>query len=97
MMSEYEDQIDSSDSICPYCEDSYQVEAEDYSENTQTIECDNCGNKYYLSQPFSVDHCTEPDCELNGNKHDYEWKETSSGDAYFCNVCGKCTITKEGE
>jgi hypothetical protein len=96
-MSEFRDQIDSSNSICPYCEASYQVEGEDYSENEQIIECDECGKKYYLSQDFSVDHCTQPDCELNGDKHQYKWRDTKRGGAFFCKVCGKCTIQLQKE
>lgn len=87
----YEDQCDGNNSICPYCKEAYQVESEDYSEDTQEIECEGCGMKYYLHQSFTVEHHTTPDCELNGENHQFERvKLNNSKEADFCSVCYKC-------
>ena len=96
-MSEYDDQIDDNDSICPYCEERYQVECEDYSEDDQIIECHQCGKKYHLCQSFTVNHCTSPDCELNGEEHQFERVECTNGPADFCKTCGKCRLIKKPE
>jgi hypothetical protein len=90
-MSKYEEKIDGCESICPYCEDSFQVEAEDYNEDEREEQCGSCGNKYWLSEVFTVDHNTRPDCELNGAKHEYELVKLKNGkQAYFCTVCDDC-------
>ena len=92
-VSKFQDQIDSNDAICPYCEDSYHVESEDYDESEREETCENCGNKYWLYQSFSVDHCTRPDCELNGKSHEYELITLQNGKkVYFCLVCDKCKL-----
>jgi len=96
-MSDFEGQHDSNEAICPYCKYSYQVESEDYLEDVRPEECSGCGKKYYLSQSFSVDHTTEPDCELNGEPH--QWKAESLGGGQehpFCSVCGKCQPHQRG-
>lgn len=91
-MTEFDDHYDDNDSICPYCGDRYQVESEDYSEDERVEECDNCGKKYFLCQIFSIDHHTRPDCEINGDEHQFQFEQTKNGGAYFCKVCGKCKI-----
>lgn len=89
--SQYEDQIDDNNSICPYCKESYQVESEDYSGDEREVVCEGCGMKYYLYQSFSVDHHTRPDCELNGEDHKFERVRLTNGrEADFCTVCDKC-------
>lgn len=59
-MSEFESQADDNLAICPYCKETYQPEAEDYSEDELEIECFHCEKKFYLSQVFSVSHQTRP-------------------------------------
>jgi len=81
-----EDRSDSSESICPYCQYPYQVEAEDYSEDGRVIECSQCERKYHLTQSFSVYHNTTPDCELNGEPHEYRQHRSGSD---FCKYCGQ--------
>ena len=89
--SRYEDQSDDNNSICPYCKETFQDESEDYSEDTQEIECEGCGLKYLLYQSFSVTHHTIPDCELNGAEHQFERVKLNNGEeADFCCVCYKC-------
>ena len=96
MKSKYEEQIDDNDSICPYCHDRYQVEAEDYDENEREVECDNCGKKYWLMESFSVTHNTRPDCQLNGTEHDFELITLRDGaKVFFCKICDECKLHEE--
>ena len=89
VMSKFEDQIDSNDSICPYCLHRYQVESEDYDEDPREGECENCGKSYWLRQIFTVTHETCPDCSLNGMEHHFEEKPLINGKkAKFCTECG---------
>jgi len=60
-MSQYEDQMDDHEVICPYCETKWQPEDEDASEDIRTVECDRCGKKYRLFQSFCITNNTEPD------------------------------------
>lgn len=73
--------------ICPYCENSYQVESEDYSEDAREEECDHCGKKYYACDSFLVTHYAVPDCELNGEKH--RWAYDGNFNLQMCTRCGK--------
>ena len=89
-MSEFVDQVDGSVMICPYCGESYQPETEDYSEDECVEECGNCHKKYHSCQSFSVDHCSEPDCSLNGEKHKWESYVFDDGHSTdFCSICGQ--------
>ncbi len=89
MSERYEEQCDGGDAICPYCKATFQPEAEDYSEDSREIECDECGKKYWLHQSFTVDHWTKPDCALNGEAHVWD-SRARFPDSHFCEVCGKC-------
>jgi DNA-directed RNA polymerase subunit RPC12/RpoP len=75
--------------ICPYCKHEYQPEAEDYSEDTREEECSECGKKYHLWQVFTVDHHTKPDCELNGEQHQWDAVSARKPDWQSCGVCDK--------
>ena len=88
-MSEYDEQMNGNDLICPYCEESYQLEGEDYMTDQEVEEeCDNCGMKYIRIVEMAVTITATPDCLLNGNKHDFI--ATLPGSAYQeCRVCGK--------
>lgn len=90
ILPKYERRCDNNSSICPYCGVGYQVESEDYSEDTREIECDECGKKYFLHQSFSVYHHTKPDCILNGEEHQYRRVSIKGREAYFCSVCDDC-------
>ena len=90
-MSEVEYTINDDEMECPYCGAKYQPEGEDYSEDERVEECGECGKKYKACQCFTVDHRAEPDCELNGESH--QWKPEPLGDGRFhdfCSICGKC-------
>ena len=89
-MSKYEEMLDKCNRICPYCGESYQVESEDYSEDPREEECDECGKKYYGYESFSIYCHAKPDCELNGDKHDWKPLQVTDGYHDFCYVCGKC-------
>ena len=75
--------------ICPYCKHEYQPEAEDYSEDTREEECSQCGKKYHVWQVFSVDHHAKPDCELNGEQHQWDIVSKRRPDYQSCGVCNK--------
>lgn len=81
--------------ICPYCEHEYEPECESYSEDESVEKCSGCGKKYHAHQSFSVDHHAEPDCELNGEHHQWEDHDMRDGTTHpFCSVCGKCGSVK---
>jgi len=89
-MSEYNEEIDGTNMICPYCKHEYQPEAESYSEDEEAETCDGCGKKYYARQDFCVDHWSRPDCELNGEKHQWEERNLNNGETRdFCAECGE--------
>jgi len=93
MFAKYTDKVDSCNAVCPYCGDSWQVESEDYlmEDDERDVECDGCGKKFYLSQNYSIDHHSTPDCELNGMKHTWEPVKLNNGKVHdFCSVCDKC-------
>lgn len=88
-MSKYEATINDPVRVCPYCGSEHQPEAEDYSEDERIEECGDCGKKYYAHDIFSVEHAARPDCELNGEQH--EWEEKPKYPDYkFCEKCGRC-------
>lgn len=60
MSDEPESQSDSLNVICPYCEASYQCEAEDFDEEQRDEECFSCKKTYVVWQEFDVTHRTEP-------------------------------------
>jgi len=91
MRFKYEETVNGCNRICPYCGFSYQVEGEDYSENMREEKCDECGKKFYAQESFTVDHYATPNCELNGEAHQWEPFELRRGGHHdFCSVCGKC-------
>ena len=87
-MSQYIETIDDNNRICPYCGYSYQVEAENYSEDVRVEECDECGKKFYAQDDFTVTHYAVPDCILNGEQHKYN-PNKKGGYYKFCSVCDK--------
>lgn len=84
------EQTDHSDAICPYCDHRFQVETEDYQSDGEstTIECDGCGMRYHLTQSYDVTHTSTPDCELNGQAHDFQIRPKVAH--RFCSRCDKC-------
>ena len=91
MSGKFEETLNDYNVECPYCGDAYQAEAEDYSEDEREQECDECGKKYFLHQNFTVTHHARPDCELNGEHHDYQPTNMRGGRSHpFCTVCSKC-------
>ena len=96
MNAEYESQHDDDKAICPYCEHSYEVESEDYDEETREEDCDKCGKSFWINQEFSVSTTTRPDCELNSESHKWELMTFSDGlSAFFCATCRKCALVAE--
>ena len=96
MNSKYTDQCDDNNIICPYCGYEYQPEPEDWSEDDSVHECGECGKNFHSHQSFTTTHHSEPDCELNGNKHVWESVKLKSGKEHdFCKICDKCRPIKE--
>lgn len=89
-MSEFEDTSDGANRICPYCESEHYVESEEYSDRSRIENCSDCGKNYHACDDFSVSHEAKPDCELNGEKHDYQPFALNDGASVdFCDTCGK--------
>ena len=94
-MSKYTDTIDDCDRECPYCGYTYQPEPAEYSDNLREEECENCDKSYYVHDSFYVTHHATPDCELNGQEHDYQSITLGNGQTHgFCTVCDKCRPAK---
>lgn len=75
---------DDCDRICPYCGHRYQVDGEDASEDVREEECVECGKVYHAYDSYRVTHYAVPDCELNGEQH--EWPISALP---FCVKCDK--------
>lgn len=88
-VSKYEDQYDEDATICPYCGEGHQPEAETWDEEAREEECGECGRRYLVHQSFSVCHITKPDCEINGEEHQWGSKD-GYPDHKWCKICGKC-------
>ena len=90
-MSKYEDTYES-EIECPYCSyqipDSYELISID--DEATEIECDECSMKFIAECRVTVDYIGKPDCELNGEKHDYKLHLLRNGNsANFCETCGQ--------
>jgi len=85
-MSDYDEELDSSNVICPYCKHEYQPEPEDFDEDESVEECSNCHKKFHHHDEITYDYHTRPDCELNDEEHKWELNEHTNHD--FCEVCG---------
>ncbi len=89
-MTQYNEQTDSHFSICPYCKHEHYVDCEDYVIDETIIEtCEQCDRKFHLETTLSVNHSTEPDCELNDERHDFE--NVPGFSLRRCKVCRKHT------
>ena len=59
-MSTPEEQSDDCNVICPYCQASYQAEAECFSEDEREEECFSCKRTYILHDECTITHYTRP-------------------------------------
>jgi|SRR5699024_1172369 len=76
---------------CPYCGHKWHVEAEEYDERARAEECDECGKGFYAYENISVAHVARPDCELNGEEHEWETMGIGNGKTHlFCAKCSRC-------
>lgn len=58
---EIEEQVDGCNAICPYCGYTYQVECEDYRDETGGAEtCYKCGKEFWRATEFDVIHRCSP-------------------------------------
>lgn len=88
---EFDETYDDANRACPYCGHEYQPESEDYTDEPRAEECDECGKSFYARDDFSVTHIATPDCELNGETHDWQPVQLRDGTRHpFCTTCGKC-------
>lgn len=88
-MNEFDETMDSTNRICPYCEHEYQPEGEDFSEDSRVEECEGCGKNYHAFDSITVDHHAVPDCDLNDQDHDYLVRNVDGKNVPFCKVCGE--------
>lgn len=98
-MTKYDEEIDGCKSICPYCGNGFQVEAEDYDESGTVIECDHCLKQYHYYTTFDVTHHARPDCTLNNAEHEWESRISErNGIAYeLCMICGAMDFSINNE
>lgn len=90
-MSIYTDTADDQYRECPYCGHTYQPNEYDISEQEREQECVKCKWKYFAYNLVSVTYHAKPDCELNGEKHEFEGSKFSNGNTYqYCKICDKC-------
>ncbi|MCK5613690.1 hypothetical protein KAR91_68125 [Candidatus Pacearchaeota archaeon] len=97
-MSKFEDTMNNYDVECPYCHYTYYPEGEENDEERRIEECQNCDKRFYRHDEITVDHHTSPDCELNGEQHDYQPCELNDGSFHhFCETCEKCMPRRKFE
>ena len=88
-MSNYNDEISSQHVICPYCQDTYEQEGEEFSEEERIDTCSNCGKKFHHVDSIEYNHETRPDCVINGTPHQWEPFNLKNGTPFnYCDVCG---------
>lgn len=79
-----EETFDNTNRICPYCGCKYQVD-EPGGEDLREEECSECGKRYHAYDTYTVTHYAVPDCELNGEQHEFPPLSKHQ----FCGKCGK--------
>jgi hypothetical protein len=83
--------FDDGERKCPYCSHGYQPEPCDYGEQWREEECERCGKSYHAHDSCTVTHYATPDCELNGDPHDWQDRAVGGGRLHpFCMKCDKC-------
>ncbi len=83
---------------CPYCGYEYNDSWEFPDDGEE--ECPECGKKFNYTRNVSVSYECYKDCIMNGEQHDFEWRDTNSesGGAYFCKKCPEIKLKeKEAE
>lgn len=88
-ISNIEDEI-----TCPYCSTQYTDDSYDYDES-DTLECDNCGKFFDYRRVTTIDYRAEANCEANKESH--VWKTHVGKDSqtsYHCKVCRHCVLDK---
>ena len=58
MSERHNTELDECNVICPYCGDSYQAEAEDFSEDEREETCFTCKRVYILRDEATITHHT---------------------------------------
>lgn len=92
-MSKYKKTFNSDTLICPYCRCDLRNPEEFVSESGTEIQCDECGEKFYATAIISTEYYGQPDCALNGKKHQWEPDGIPfeyRGHAYYWRNCLIC-------
>ena len=84
-MTEYKDQYDDYNVVCPYCGYKYHPEDQAVLKDNEVEECNRCGKKYNIYKVYSVEYTTQPNCSLNNLEHKYTKAENEN----FCKTCGE--------
>ena len=80
-MSEFREELDSTNRICPYCKDEVHQEGEDFHDEMEVEQCDECGKRFHTVDYCIVYHKSIPDCKLNGGV-------CVPGNFNRCGICG---------
>ena len=94
-MSKYPTTSENEGVRCPYCGEMYNVQLGIRPDIV--MECEGCSMSFKMSS--SIFYITAPDCELNGQEHEWSW-EIEPGFKQ-CLICGKgvdfkgCPLTGE--
>lgn len=85
IIPKYEDQLDN-ELICPYCEHRFDNSWESCSEDSEKIDCPNCGKYFWGYMQKSIDYNSKPDCNLNKEEHQFGDEEING--YLICKICG---------
>lgn len=80
---------------CPYC--GYEFNDSWELPDSDEVECDECHKIFYYERNVSVTYECSKDCTINGEEHDFEWRDTTSGSAYFCKKCREVKLKEKEE
>ena len=81
---------------CPYC-DAYDNDFDDYQsiEDEKKHQCASCNKTFWAEADVRVQYKSRPDCELNGEKHNFE--QAAFIHWLTCSKCRKSISKKDLE
>ena len=94
-LCKYRDQIDEQ-LICPYCQYIYEDTSDlELGFDTDTeIECSSCGKGFTVVMQTQIAYSTYPNCELNGQHHEFE--QVTPG-MKQCKICSECVLNEDSK